>query len=89
MKVLISAKEIPVGSTVIKKTGSYEYTILDEIQIYQDGDKKTIPAQGGARFLTNGDGAFSAVDGSLELLWVVEEEELIQFLEERSEERFD
>jgi hypothetical protein len=86
MKLLIEARLIPEGSTVVKKTGSKEYSIFNSVTIWSGESKQIINAENGARMITDGSGSINAVDGSTELVWIVDEETLISFLEDSREE---
>lgn len=78
LKVLFPLKDIPDGSTVIKKTGNMQYIVNSEFVIYhQSGHKQIIKADHGCKFLmSTSKSNISAVDGSTEVLWVVDHEPL-------------
>lgn len=81
MAVLMRAAEIPSGSTVTKRTGEEEYTIVDSIRVFNEkGKPTTIPAEGGARFLAGRAGDFNIVSPETLLLWRTDREELLDFL---------
>jgi hypothetical protein len=85
--VLMYAKDVPLGSTVTKRTGAKEYTISDQVRIFH-ADQKTkptvIPAVDGARFIASGTD-FNAVAPETVLVWIVEPEALAEYLEFGSE----
>ena len=88
IKVILPASEIPLGSTVTKRTGSSEYTIADSITIHKEGGgKQVIKAEDGNRFLMpDGDSrSISSVSGSTELCWLTDFETLKEYLDNETE----
>lgn len=93
LQLLICASEIPLGSTVTKRTGEKLYTLRDRIKVWpaNDGESKNTPvpepneikAIGEARFLVAENGDASVVDGSTLLRWKVEDDDLLAWLQER------
>lgn len=89
MKVLIAVRDIPVGSSVTKKTGDKPYTLRDDVKIYgstqeQRETLRELKADEGTRFLIAQNGDISIVSGDTELLWHVAERDLYQYLEMRT-----
>ena len=83
MRVILSAENIPEGSTVTKVTGSKEYTLVHRIEVYQeDGSKYTMACKDGARFIT-ADGIATAIGPNAELVWHVDPNDLIEYIESR------
>ena len=88
MKVLLRADEIPLGSTVTKKTGDIEYIIQDRIRVFNEtGGRQEILAQDGARFLCGSRGDANAVSGDKKLMWKVDKETLFFWLQDERFER--
>lgn len=85
MRVLLPAGDIPLGSTVTKRSGETEYVLRDALRIYgPDKQVQTISAQGGACFLVSPSGDATAISATTLLLWSVEDEEyLLSWLEKR------
>ena len=85
VRLLLPAGEIPAGSRVTKPSGNKIYELLDKIVIYLgDGQRTVIPAESGVHFLAaSNDGRFNAIPSDQELAWVVDEEDLLQWLEHR------
>jgi len=83
--VILPAKEIPLGSTVTKRTGTYKFKLADSITIYHEGgNKQLVTADDGNRFLLpNGDSrSISSISGQTELAWTTDTETLMQYLQE-------
>lgn len=90
MIVLLPAADIPLGSFVTKRTGEKQYVLVDKITVYYEPDnKQVIPANEGALFLVaepnagSASAGINAVGASAVLAWHVEEEDLLEWLEER------
>jgi hypothetical protein len=85
LKVILPAALIPLGSTVSKRTGRAQYTLGDRLRLFSPNEaKKEIVAQEGTRFLI-GTGDANAIPDSTELVWEINEEDLLYFLERRQE----
>jgi len=83
LKLILQAAKIPEGSVVTKIRGQKEYVIRDKIIVYgEEGIRREMVAKGGARFLANPTGDLNAVNGDVELVWLLEVWELDRFLEE-------
>jgi len=83
MKVLLSIKDIPVDSTVCKKTGEKEYLLKNSIVFYdENGKKNEIVSADGTKFLiSKTDGSkINIVSGETEMLWFVSEDDLLEYL---------
>lgn len=90
MRLIIPASEIPIGSTVTKRTGSKEYTIMDRIIIHESCPRpRIITAEDGCRFLIDpiSPGNVSTVTAETELAWVTDKFRLQDFLEEEGEDK--
>jgi len=88
MKVILPASDIPVGATVTKRTGEVEYLLKDEIKIYTrmvEGSAPQVIKGEGVLYLIGERGDISAVSSSITLCWVVDEDDLLDWLEERVE----
>ena len=84
MRVILPAEHIPEGSTVTKVTGHKEYTLVHRIEVYQeDGSKYTMACKDGARFIT-ADGIATAIGPNAELVWHVDPNDLITYIESRT-----
>lgn len=80
-KILLPANEIPLGSTVTKRTGEKPYTLKDRIRIFgETGDARELKATDGTRLLVSETGDANVVGGETELLWYAEEFELLDLL---------
>lgn len=84
IKVILPLASIPNGSLVTKRTGAKEYKVVNEIRIYGDRPQ-TIKAEGGARFLMANDGSVCALSGETEVVWLADEDVLLNYLEELEE----
>jgi hypothetical protein len=87
-KVLLPASEIPVNSTVTKRTGEHEYTLLDQIKVYAVDKQQQVINSVGVRYLVGDRGNINAIADTTVLCWHVEEEDLCQFLNDREATRF-
>jgi hypothetical protein len=86
MKVLIPANEIPLGSTVTKKTGDKTYIIKNKIRIYGDPSlQKEIKADENVRFLVGNDANIVMITDNTELLWHVSDMDLYYYLYEKTQ----
>ena len=82
VKVQMLAKDIPLNSTVTKRTGVKEYKLLDKMRIFgRKGHEENhiINAQGGVRFLCC-DGDANVISGETELMWLAHPDSLISIL---------
>ena len=87
MKVLMQAKLIPDGSTVIKRTGSYTQILKHELLVYQNQNAdKNQPIKISGCFLVNERGNIEQIDSEKEFIWVVEWDELREWMIEKEEE---
>lgn len=83
LKVILPAALIPLGSTVSKRTGRAQYTLGDRLRLFSPNEaKKEIIAQEGTRFLI-GTGDANAISDTTELVWEINEEDLLFWLEGR------
>lgn len=78
-------QDIPLGSTVTKKTGEKEYTLRDDIKIWGSTQEQTenlreLKADDGTRFLISKNGDISIISGETEMLWHVDNQTLYNFL---------
>ena len=88
MKVLMPVSEVPIGSTITKKTGEKEYTVREKIRIFGDNThQKEICADDNTRFLISDNGDINVISGDTEVLWLVTSEKLYQYLYEIIEKR--
>lgn len=88
MKVILEVREIPVGSTVTKKTGEKVYTLRDDVKIYGSTQEQTetlreLKADSGTRFLIAQNGDISIVSGDVEMLWHVDGRILFEHLDRK------
>lgn len=86
MKVLIPAKDIPLGSIVTKKTGDKPYTIREGVKIYGTVEQQTtreIKCDDGTRFLVSAAGDINIVNSDTELLWHVCDDDLYFYMDKK------
>ena len=82
-KLILQAQEIPVDSDVTKKTGDKVLKIKDRITIYdKSANHQTIEPKDGTRFLIDSSGSIDVVSNTTELVWIVDQNDLINFLED-------
>ena len=84
MKVLMPAKDIPLGAIVTKKTGDKPYTIRENVKIYGTVEQQTIreiKCDDGTRFLVSATGDINIVNSDTELLWHVSDRDLYNYLD--------
>jgi hypothetical protein len=88
-KLILSANEIPFGSTVTKKTGEKKYTLREKIVVY-NGSKIIAPmeikAEPGVAFIVSENGDVNAIEDSTELVWLAEREDIIHRLSDAEDE---
>lgn len=87
-KLLLPAAEIPDGATVSKRTGEAEYVLKTSLKIFAGKTGTTdqvIKAHDGAVFLVSPNGSINAYPGTTLIHWIVGEDELFRWLEERRE----
>ena len=84
MKVLLKVEEIPLGSTVVKRTGSVPYILRDRVAIGGDHPQEVI-AGPGTKFLFGDHGNITTVADRVEMLWEVSADDLILWLEQQKE----
>lgn len=83
MKIILPARDIPLLSTVTKCGGSKRYIIKDRITIYdQTRGKQEILATKDSFLLISDNGDANSIGGSTELIWLVSENELFDYLSE-------
>lgn len=86
MKLILPANQIPEGATVTKRTGESEYCLRRSLKMYTAGAAmKEIKADDGCVFLVGPSGNVNIHSGETELAWVVEENELYYWLDERQQ----
>lgn len=86
--IIMPVSQIPEKSTVRKKNGEAEFTIVDKIRFYGYLEVKPklpeIPAPKGHRFLVEATrdhaGNISIVSNKTEMVWIADREELEFFL---------
>jgi len=85
MKIILPAKEIPVGSTVTKKSGQKKYILKDYVRIYNDGIVFTPSLIAGkdVLFLFDAAGNISAIAATTEIVWIVSDKDLHEYFHER------
>ncbi len=78
LKVIAKLGDIPVGATVTKVKGCFEYTVRDRLTIYrQGGDKQEMLAENGCVFLQDSSsGRANAYGMDKEVVWHTSLEEL-------------
>lgn len=82
MKVILEAQDVPLGSTVTKKTGEKEYRITDRIKIFGENiSQKEIIADDGTRFLVADVGNVNVISGRTELVWHIDDDDLYHYLD--------
>lgn len=83
-RIILHAAEIPIGSTVTKKTGEKPYILRKELTIY--GKMADVPQKIVAKdvfFMIDERGGINAIPHDQELMWHVNEHELYRWLDER------
>lgn len=86
MKVLLKVEEIPLGYTVVKRTGSVPYVLRDRIVIGGGGRPQEIVAGPGTKFLCGDRGNITTVADHVEMLWEISMDDLTFWLEQQKEE---
>lgn len=87
MKIILTARAIPLLSTVTKCGGSKQYIIKDRITIYDKANgKKELLATNDSFLLISDNGDATSIGGNTELIWLVSENELFDYLNEMLEE---
>jgi hypothetical protein len=83
IKILLPAKQIPHGSTVSKKTGSYTLTLNHRVRIFVPNDISDFAAQEIQGFFLQGapQADLNQIDGDTELHWHVGAEDFKDYLE--------
>lgn len=80
LKIILPAGEIPLGSTVTKKTGTKEYLLKDRLRVFgETGDRREIVAQPGCVFLVS-EGDANAIPSTTEMLWTCQDWQLERWL---------
>jgi hypothetical protein len=81
IKVLFLVEHIPLNSTVTKKTGNKRYTLRDKLRVFnEDYIQQELKAIDGTRFLVGDTGDANVVGSNTELVWIVDEEQFLQYL---------
>lgn len=84
LEVIMVAGEIPNGSKVRKITGSYIYTLLHKMLIYGGPPPfKEIKPDPNLKFMLSEDGAINVIADTKNLVWIVEMEDLSNYLDEQ------
>lgn len=82
IKIILPAGEIPLGSEVTRPTGKAVFTLRDQLNVYREnGTKQEVFAGPGARFLVASNGNANAIGLATELVWRVEAQDFIEYLE--------
>lgn len=85
VKILLPAYVIPLGSTVTKPTGSKEYTLADDIKVFQEEHpNKTIKFGTGVRILVN-NSSINVIDDHSILGWITTFDKLNDIMEMEKE----
>lgn len=71
MKIILKAGQIPVGSKVTKKTGSFVYLIKNTIRIF-DEKFKDIRSGDDSRFLISSCGDINVIGSETEVVWLTD-----------------
>ena len=88
IKLILPASEIPVNSTVTKKTGTSEFIIVDSVTFFKEGgDKQVIKSEDGTRFLIPGrpSDTISSINGKSEVVWLADFDTVSSYFEEIEE----
>ena len=93
MEIILLAEEIPNFAQVSKPNGSTMYELRrDEVKVYWSGNikdadipKPVIPPVNGVILI--GERSLTVVDGKYKLKWNISERELLEWLQERDDER--
>lgn len=83
LKILLPAKQIPHGSTVMKRTGHYQLTLSHEIRIFVPNKQEEMQPQFIKGFFLQGapQADLNQIAGDTELLWVTTAEYFMDYLE--------
>lgn len=91
ISVLLPGSRIPLGSTVIKNSGTKKYILRDQLRLFSEVEgcqSQSISAVHGVRFLVGGDGNAEAISADVLLRWSTTENALFSFLSrERMEDK--
>jgi hypothetical protein len=85
LQIIMSAHDIPDGSTITKKTGQKPYVIKSKIKIYAEQKSGLAPQileAPGVKYLIDDSGNINAVSSEAEVMWHTTTGELLRFLDE-------
>jgi hypothetical protein len=86
IKLILPANQIPVESTVTKKTGDKKYTLRKELRVFSiDKTEQKIKAENGTVFIVSEKGDANAVSGTEELVWHATNNAALEFLQEKED----
>lgn len=95
MKLIVKAGLIPDGARVCKPNGTTEYKLLRQITVYYrgpyvadefTGDRKQVVSSPDVSYMVGDGGQINAVSNGHELCWIVDEWELLNWLQGREDE---
>lgn len=83
IKVILPAGEIPITATVTKIGGTSKFSLSKIIRVFSECKVqcKTMKAEEGTIFLVDNRPDFSCIPTTKELIWLADEEDLIEWLE--------
>jgi len=88
MLILLPASMIPLGSTVIKRTGTKRHLLKDRLRLFDgNGNQKALNAEPGTLFLVC-DGDANAIAIDTEIFWDIPryiKDDIIQIMEQHEE----
>lgn len=79
VKVILPAGQVPLGSTVCKRSGAKEYKLLDHLRVFGE-ERREVKAQPGCRFMVS-EGDAEAIPDTLEILWLATDDALLEYLD--------
>ena len=82
IKVVLPARDIPLGETVTKVTGEKPYKLIDTVKFYGDDAPENVVAEKGVLFLVS-EGQINIIPADKELAWRVDEMDLLYWLQDR------
>ena len=84
----MNVKDIPINSKVRKVTGTYVYTLIKGLPKIFDDHKLIKVDVDNVYFLFSKEKVeYNSISDELNLVWIVDEEELLDYLVDRNDER--
>ncbi len=81
-KLILPAGNVPLRSTVTKRTGQAEYTLGDKLKVYgEKGEQRELRAEHGSLFLIDRNGNANVIPASKEVVWLAPKWAISEFLD--------